>query len=64
MARSELTAAGALRAGIVALGLAGLGGCDLVVGMSGDARACGNGAFNSTSPTALLKANAFSIDWD
>ena len=52
MARSEL-----LLAALVC------GGCDLVVGMSSDPRPCGNASFVG-KPTAIVPADAFSIDWD
>ncbi|MBV8760117.1 MAG: hypothetical protein JO257_22690 [Deltaproteobacteria bacterium] len=53
MARSELLLVAALLCG----------GCDLVVGMSGDARPCGYASFVG-KPTDLVQADAFSIDWD
>jgi hypothetical protein len=58
MARSERVLAAL--AAVVAL--AG-SGCDLVIGMSGDARACGNASFTG-APTTIAQADAFSIDWD
>jgi hypothetical protein len=51
MARSEL------------LLLLALTGCDVVVGVSDDPRPCGAGAFTG-SGTAIVDADAFSIDWD
>lgn len=52
MARSELLLAVLL-----------CGGCDLVVGMSEDTRACSDSTFHG-EPTSFVEANAFSIDWD
>ena len=52
MARSEL---------LIALAL--VSGCDVVVGLSGDQRPCGNARFGAKG-TAIVPADDFSIDWD
>lgn len=62
MARSDRAHA-SLRITAVLLAAGALGGCDLVIGMSGDERACGNATFTG-APTAYTEADAFSIDWD
>ena len=61
MARSDMRRpALAALAAVSALACAG---CDLVVGMSGDPRPCGDATF-TRAPTAIVPATQFSIDWD